>query len=279
MVFVQTADVTVGCNVVVANSRAVDIYRDHEPTGAAIRFRDNKLEATAPDSKYYALRTNDAVKTKLGPWFVAERGHNRLRVHREFTKFIVENDPDSQDVLDARNSFWYADTLFTAESDASKILARLAPLGVANVDFSGFETDDSLSPTCWLGAPAGGGSSMRAGGRHVVTAGGVESLAAAVVEVPRVLALGQPRPNPSRGGVTLALAVPPEKTGSYEMTVHDVRGRRVWTTRRGVTQAGNYPVDWNGRDETGRRVGAGVYFLRLTGPGGFVQTRKITLLR
>lgn len=279
-VFSQTADVTVGCNVVVENLRAVDIYRDNEPTGAAIRFRYNKLEATASDSTYYTLQTNDAVKAKLGPSSDAlERGLNRLKVNVAKTKFIIENDPDSLDVLDARDTFWYADTLFTAASDTSKIKDRLAPAGF-NVDFSGFRTDDSGQPRdCWPAAPAGIGSSMISGGRYGVAPEEADPQATAVVEVPRVLGLGQPRPNPSRGGVVLSLAVPPDKVGTYAVAAHDVRGRRVWATRQVVEQAGVFPVNWNGRDDAGRRVGTGVYFLRLTGPEGFVQTRKLTLLR
>lgn len=276
MVFSQTADVTIGCNIVVANNRAVDIYRDSEPTGSAIRFRNNRLEATGNDAAFYALRTNDAVKAKLGPSSIAERGLNRLRVKENVTDFLVEDDPDSLDVLDARDNFWYGDTLFAAASDTTKIKAHLAPAGF-NVDYSGFETDDSASPACWPSAPAG--SSMLAGGRQGLAPEGVSAAATGEMGVPQVLALSQPRPNPSRDGVTLTLAVPPDALGSYEVAVFDVRGRRVWTVRQVVPQPGVYPVGWRGRDDADRAVSTGLYFLRVSGPEGFVQTRKITVLR
>ena len=39
-----------------------------------------------------------------------------------------------------------------------------------------------------------------------------------------------------------------------------------------------YAVVWDGADDAGRRVGAGVYFCRMVA-GGFVGERKLLLLR
>lgn len=273
--FVQTADVTVGCNQVVGNRRAVDIYRDHEPTGAAIRFKQNRLEALINNSSLFALRTDDAIKTKLGPSSISERGLNRLKVHKDDTKFIFEEDPNSSDVLDARDNFWYADTLFTAASDTTKIHARLAPSGF-NVDISSFETDDSGVPACWLGAP---GASTVAGGRSETSPEDRIPSPSAGGAIPVVTTLSPARPNPGRGGIAMSLGVASDAVGTYELAVFDVVGRRVWAERRSAPQAGVYRVDWSGRDDTGTPVATGIYFLRLTGPGDFVQTRKVTLLR
>jgi hypothetical protein len=78
---------------------------------------------------------------------------------------------------------------------------------------------------------------------------------------------------------TLSLAVPEGRVGQYVAQVFDVTGRRIWESRQGVSHGGRYRVVWEGRDDANLEVAAGVYFLRLSGPGGFVETRKITLLR
>lgn len=277
--FVQTADVQVGCNVVADNNRGADVYRDSEPTGSAIRFKENRLEALVSDSTLFALRTNDAVKTKLGPLSSGNRGKNRLKVNESWTKFIFENDPGPSDVLDAQDNFWYADTLFSSyPGDSTKINPRLAPTGF-NIDYDPFLTDDSALPTCWPDTTGQGISGMIAGGRQA--AAPEEPLVSGVVGIhlPTVLELGQAFPNPNRAGALLLLAVPTDAIGMYEVAVFDVQGRRVWSSSQEVGRAGRYRVGWNGRDAEGRASAPGVYFLRLSGPRGFAETRKITVLR
>jgi hypothetical protein len=65
----------------------------------------------------------------------------------------------------------------------------------------------------------------------------------------------------------------------YVAEVFDVRGRRVWRSRQEVAQAGRYRVVWEGRDSQGDEVAAGIYFLRVSGPQGFVQVRKLVIVR
>jgi hypothetical protein len=66
---------------------------------------------------------------------------------------------------------------------------------------------------------------------------------------------------------------------SHVLEVYDVRGRRVLQSRREIAAAGRYVRDWAGTGRGGTRAAAGIYFLRLSGPGGFQETRKVTLLR
>jgi flagellar hook assembly protein FlgD len=44
-------------------------------------------------------------------------------------------------------------------------------------------------------------------------------------------------------------------------------------------EAGYHSADWDGRDEKGVRVGAGVYFYRLFVNGNSVGDRRVTILR
>lgn len=98
-----------------------------------------------------------------------------------------------------------------------------------------------------------------------------------------------PPPAPPRGALTLALGPNPfhdllrvfltlPAAVPARITVHDVAGRRVRTLLQEPLAAGAHAVAWTGRDEGGRAVAPGVYFLRLEA-GSDVRTRKVVLLR
>ncbi|HMB71467.1 MAG TPA: FlgD immunoglobulin-like domain containing protein, partial [bacterium] len=63
------------------------------------------------------------------------------------------------------------------------------------------------------------------------------------------------------------------------LTVHDAAGRRVRTLVDGPRTAGAGTADWDGRDASGRRVTAGIYFVRLETDGEPPVSRKLALLR
>jgi hypothetical protein len=93
---------------------------------------------------------------------------------------------------------------------------------------------------------------------------------------PVISGLRLPAPNPARGAtaVSFTLAQP----GRVQLGIYDVGGRLVRRLVDGERRAGAETVVWNGTDESGARIGAGVYFVRLTGPG-FRETRRVILLR
>ncbi|HMB68713.1 MAG TPA: cohesin domain-containing protein [bacterium] len=78
-------------------------------------------------------------------------------------------------------------------------------------------------------------------------------------------------PVPAAGAITFAVGGPAEP---FRIDVFDVTGRRV---RRfdGEGAAGGVRVVWDGRDEGGSRVSAGVYFVRLRGAGDTVTKRAV----
>lgn len=80
------------------------------------------------------------------------------------------------------------------------------------------------------------------------------------------------RPNPFRAATTIAGAAP--RRGSAVVTIHDARGARI-ATLPAAGAAGSAPT-WNGRDDAGRRVPAGVYFARVADDAG---TRVVKLVR
>jgi hypothetical protein len=93
---------------------------------------------------------------------------------------------------------------------------------------------------------------------------------------PRELALSAPVPNPLRGSTTLRLSLPREARVS--LAVFDQQGRRVRALLSGRLPAGEHRAAWDGRDDGGRRVASGIYFVRCEA-GGRVLTRRVATLR
>ena len=83
-------------------------------------------------------------------------------------------------------------------------------------------------------------------------------------------------PNPSPSGTTLQMTL--ERDAFITLAVYDVRGRRVRMLEQGVERAGELARVWDGRDDSGRAAGAGVYFARLDA-GGRVVSRRVIRMR
>jgi FlgD Ig-like domain/Rax2 C-terminal beta propeller domain len=94
--------------------------------------------------------------------------------------------------------------------------------------------------------------------------------------IPDAAWLGQNQPNPFNPSTTIRFRVPAQMPVS--LTVHDVAGRRIRTLAEGVQTTGEHSVLWDGRDDRGTSVAAGVYFYRLSA-GSETLTRKMILLK
>ncbi|HWN80691.1 MAG TPA: FlgD immunoglobulin-like domain containing protein, partial [Candidatus Udaeobacter sp.] len=88
------------------------------------------------------------------------------------------------------------------------------------------------------------------------------------------LALGSAAPNPFRESTQIAYTLPAGTMGA-RLTVLDVAGRVV---RELAVTAGSAEVVWDGRDEGGRAMPAGVYHLRLSAAGE-VRTARVVRVR
>ncbi|MDD5720196.1 MAG: C25 family cysteine peptidase [Candidatus Krumholzibacteria bacterium] len=83
-------------------------------------------------------------------------------------------------------------------------------------------------------------------------------------------------PNPCNPQTTLGLVLP--AGGAVRLTLYDVRGRLVRVLVDGTLPAGSHHVVWDGRDQSGQPVGAGVYLARLVTAQG-EQRHKLTVAR
>ncbi|HET7225331.1 MAG TPA: FlgD immunoglobulin-like domain containing protein, partial [Candidatus Eisenbacteria bacterium] len=75
------------------------------------------------------------------------------------------------------------------------------------------------------------------------------------------LELGRPEPNPSSGQVKVRLGLPDDRVAT--VSLYNVAGQRVRRLVNGALHAGAQDLLWDGRDDAGRPLPSGVYFVRL----------------
>jgi hypothetical protein len=85
------------------------------------------------------------------------------------------------------------------------------------------------------------------------------------------------RPNPFAGGTRIHYTIPGTGSVRVELSVYDLAGRRVRRLESGFAPAGEHAVSWDGRDDRGAQVRAGVYFVRGTIDGQGVASRILLL--
>jgi hypothetical protein len=90
-----------------------------------------------------------------------------------------------------------------------------------------------------------------------------------------VFALERPSPTPFRATTRIGFALPVEALVRLE--VFAPGGGRVRTLATGTMEPGPHEAIWDGRNETGRPVGAGVYFVRLESAGQTAVRRLVRL--
>ena len=88
--------------------------------------------------------------------------------------------------------------------------------------------------------------------------------------------LGDSYPNPFNPAVVIPLDLATDAT-QVSLTVYDVLGRRVRQLWDGSLGAGSHRFVWDGRDEAGKGVAAGVYIYEVE-VDGRVEAKKTTKL-
>ena len=83
-------------------------------------------------------------------------------------------------------------------------------------------------------------------------------------------------PNPFNPHTAVQIQVPVDTRVSWR--IHDARGALVRTIVNGTLAAGTYTRTWDGRDDHGRNVASGTYYMVVEGKG-YRGRQKLTLLR
>lgn len=157
--------------------------------------------------------------------------------------------------------------IWTRDLDALVFTVRAIP------DVTGNGVPDVLAGTQDLDSPIGGRLWCLEGNGTVVAVDDPAQVA------PSARFLGV-RPNPMRGAAAFGFDVR-DDAASIEVTLFAADGRRVRTLSAGG--AGARVLDWDGRDDDGRDLAAGIYFytVRIHRPGHDDEVRqgKLTRLR
>lgn len=69
-------------------------------------------------------------------------------------------------------------------------------------------------------------------------------------------------PSPLRAMAPITLIIP--RTGAFELSIFDIRGRLIQTLYRGLFEEGTYVVFWDGRNNSGKSASKGFYYIHLT---------------
>ena len=98
-----------------------------------------------------------------------------------------------------------------------------------------------------------------------------------VAERPPVLRLGLGRPHPAvtRDATTLSLELTAPARAA--VAVYDAAGRRVRVLAEAELPAGTHAIAWDGRDQRGQLVPAGVYFIRAAAGGERSERRLLVV--
>jgi len=94
--------------------------------------------------------------------------------------------------------------------------------------------------------------------------------------LPAEMALQQNYPNPFNPTTTISYDL--HHSAHVQLTIYDALGRQVRQLVNGQTNAGQHSVVWNGTDDQGKSVAAGLYFCRMEA-GDFVEMIKLALVK
>jgi hypothetical protein len=95
-------------------------------------------------------------------------------------------------------------------------------------------------------------------------------------ELPTDYVLEQNYPNPFNPETRINYSIP--ESGYITLRIFNVSGLLVRTLYQGDQPAGRYEVVWDGKNNSGSKVGSGVYFYRLQA-NNFAQVKKMVLLK
>ena len=95
-------------------------------------------------------------------------------------------------------------------------------------------------------------------------------------QLPESFLLSQNYPNPFNANTNILFDLP--TTGSVELSVYDLLGRKVVVLLNEYLPAGSHTVTWDGRSGDGNLMATGVYFYRLKA-ADFDDTKKMLLVK
>jgi glycosidase len=231
------------------------------------------------------LYVADANLTSIGSPADGDGRIVRLNPNAGASNLVVNTLLDGASGMAFDTTGRFGGDLFVADILGERIL-RVTPGGQVSVFASGFNNlsgshcltfggDGAL----YVADPGGGVGFSNSNGDQPPS---IWRIAPAVLtlDAPRApvatLALGPPAPNPSDGPTAIRFTLPAAADVTLEIV--DVSGRRVRTLACGERAAGTHALQWDGRNEAGANVAAGIYFVTLEADGAR-ETRRFARIR
>ncbi len=94
--------------------------------------------------------------------------------------------------------------------------------------------------------------------------------------MPHEYDLAQNYPNPFNPSTIIKFAI--EKRGEVSLTIYNLKGQTVRHLVQQTMQPGTFHAEWDGRDDLGRVVPAGIYLYTLK-TSEYRQTRRLTFIK
>jgi hypothetical protein len=88
--------------------------------------------------------------------------------------------------------------------------------------------------------------------------------------------LDQNYPNPFNPTTKILYKI--EQNGIYNLTIYNILGQKIKVLVNDLHHNGTYNIQWDGCDQTGNRVGSGIYFYSLSG-NNVKLTKKMVLIK
>jgi hypothetical protein len=106
--------------------------------------------------------------------------------------------------------------------------------------------------------------------------GSLTSAGGSKTEMPVSYELGDNYPNPFNPSTKIQVGIP--EAGNATLVIYNTLGQTVRTVMDEYRAAGRFEVTWDGKDDTGRTVGTGVYLYRLVS-GQTSLVKKMILVK
>jgi hypothetical protein len=108
------------------------------------------------------------------------------------------------------------------------------------------------------------------------TNGSVSSVSQNINKIPNIYQLNQNYPNPFNPSTKIEFHISNQE--NIKIKIFDINGRLIRNILDENRNAGNYSIEWNGKNDAGELVSSGTYFYQLQA-GDFVQTKKLIYLK
>lgn len=98
--------------------------------------------------------------------------------------------------------------------------------------------------------------------------------------LPNSFVLYQNFPNPFNPSTTIAFDIPLLSTNetTVNISVYNILGQKINELLAGTLQAGRYSLKWDGRDQSGKNVPAGLYIYEINTPN-YIESKKMMYLK